>query len=147
MMLLIANGIPWPLILLSLRYSNYQYLKLKEKQQQICKIPFFNKDVELINLPRIFHDPSVKVCLYVDINFDYPTVICSLNNPIRSKIFNFNKCIYDLDVEVFLKDNSVLLRNCEGSNFIEKDQQHKVTGDLRIMNINKLSNLLPNGPA
>ena len=89
----------------------------------------------------------MKVCLYVDINFDYPTVICSLNNPIRSKIFNFNKCIYDLDVEVFLKDNSLLLRNCEGSNFIEKDQQHKVTGDLRIMNINKLSNLLPNGPA
>ena len=62
----------------------------------ICKIPFLNEDAEPTNVPCIFHDPSVKVCLHVDIKFDDPTVIYLFNNSIRSKIFYFNKCIYNL---------------------------------------------------
>ena len=36
----------------------------------ICKISFLNKDVELINVSHIFHDPSVKACLPIDMKFD-----------------------------------------------------------------------------
>ena len=87
----------------------------------VCKITFLNKGAELINMPRVFHNPSVKVCLHFDIKFDEPTVVYSFNNPIRSKIFNFNKFVYNLDVKVFLQDNSLLTCNCERSDFTEKD--------------------------
>ena len=47
----IANGIPWFLILLSLRYSTQQYLKLHGKHQQtFAKFPFQAKVWNL--LPR-----------------------------------------------------------------------------------------------
>lgn len=75
----IVNGIPLPLMLLSLRYSNYQYLKLKEKHQQIfIKISSLNKGVEVINVTLIFHDSSVNSCLLNDIKFGDPPVVFSL---------------------------------------------------------------------
>ena len=40
----------------------------------ICKISLLNKGVELISVPRVFHEPSVKACLPTDIKFDDPTV-------------------------------------------------------------------------
>ena len=59
--------------------------KTKRKERtNISKTPFLNEGVEVINLLCIFHDPSVKECLLIDIKFDYPTVVYSLNNP-RSK--------------------------------------------------------------
>ena len=62
-----------------------QIAKTKRKEStNICKTPFLNKGMEVINVLRIFHDPSVKECLLIDIKFDYPTVVYSLNNP-RSK--------------------------------------------------------------
>lgn len=48
------------------------------------KILFLNKGVELINVPHIFHDPSLKACIHVTIKFDDPTVVYLLNNPVRS---------------------------------------------------------------
>ena len=88
----IVNGVVLPLILLSLRYSNHWYLKHKKKAPtNICKISFLNKGVELINVPWIFYDTSVKACLSIDINFHDATVANSLVNSIKTKIFNFIK--------------------------------------------------------
>lgn len=55
-------------------------------------------------MPRIFHDPSVKVCLPTGIKFDDPND----PNQIRSKMFNFNKFIHNLDIKAILQDNSIL---------------------------------------
>ena len=44
----------------------------------ISKISFPNKGVELINIPRIFHDPLAKPCLPIDTKFDGPTAVYSL---------------------------------------------------------------------
>ena len=43
-----------------------------------CKISFLNKSVVLIDVPYIFHDPSLKSCLPTDIKFDDFTVVCRL---------------------------------------------------------------------
>ena len=59
----------------------------------ICKIFFLNKGVELINLSRIFHDPSAEACFPANIKYEDPAVIYSLTNPSKSKMFDFNKFI------------------------------------------------------
>ena len=100
--------------------------------------------MEFINVTHIFHDPSVKACLPFNIKFGYPTVLYSLT--IRCKIFNFNKFASNLDVKAFLQDNAILPCNCAVSRFIEKGQQHIVTGDLPIAGNNKLKKLLTKGP-
>ena len=41
----------------------------------ICKISFLNKALELIKVPHIFHDSSVKACLPTDIKSDDHTVL------------------------------------------------------------------------
>ena len=48
--------------------------------------------MELINVPHIFHVLSGKACLPFDVKFDDPTVLYTLTNPIKSKIFDFDKC-------------------------------------------------------
>ena len=88
--------------------------------------------MELINVPCIFYDPSVKAYLLTEVKLGYPTVILSLINPIRSKIFNFNNFIHNLDFKDFLQDSFILECNCEGSNFNDRCHQHIVTGESRI---------------
>ena len=72
----ITSCIAWPLMLLCLKYLKHHYLKPERKTKtNICEIFFLNKDVELINVPHIFHDPSMKACLPVEIKFFHPTVV------------------------------------------------------------------------
>ena len=63
----------------------------------------------------------MKTSLHIDIKFDNLAVFYFLINPIRSRIFNFNKFVNNLDVKAFLRNNYILLRNCEGSDVIDKD--------------------------
>ena len=70
----------------------------------------------------------MKAGLPTDIMFDDPTVVYSLTNLIRSKIFNFNKFVFNLDVKAFLQDNIILLCKCTGSCFTDKGHCYIVTG-------------------
>lgn len=63
----------------------------------------------------------MKTSLHIDIKFDNLAVFYFLINPIRSRIFNFNKFVNKLDVKAFLRNNYIFLRNCEGSDVIDKD--------------------------
>ena len=91
--------------------------------------------MELINVPHIFNDPSVKAYLPADIKFDDPTVVYS----------NFNKFASNLHVKSFLQDNTILPCYCAGSGFIDKDHPHTVIGDLRIVGNNILRKLFTSG--
>ena len=120
-----------------------QISKAKRKApKNIYKNSFLNKGVEFINVPYVFHDPSVrsvKACLPTDIKFDYPTADFSLTNP----IFNFHKFFHNLDVKAFLQDNSVFSCNGEGSDFIGKDHQYVVTVDSWIIKNNNRQSYSP----
>ena len=70
----------------------------------------------------------MKAVLPTDIISDDPTVVYSLTYPIRSKIFNFNKFVFNVDFKVFLQDNIILLCKCAGSCFIDKGHGYIVTG-------------------
>ena len=51
---------------------------------------------------------------------DGPTVEYSLLNPIKPKIFNFDKFVSNLDVKVFLQENTIFPCNGVGSGFIDR---------------------------
>ena len=112
----------------------------------ICKISILNEDAKLNNVPHIFQDTSGKACLPTDIKCNDPTVVYFLMNTVRSKIFNFNKFVSNLDVKAFIQDNTILRCNCASSGFIDKDNRHIVTEDLRIDGNNKLGTLLTKDP-
>ena len=58
----------------------------------------------------------------------------------------FNKFFSNLDVKAFLQDNTILIYNCADSGFIDKDHQHIIIGDLRIVGNNKFRKLITKGP-
>ena len=73
----------------------------------------------------------------------YCALACESN---QLQNIDFNKFVSNLDVKVFLEDNTILPYNCACSDFIDKDHQHKMTGDLRIVGKNKLRKLFTMGP-
>ena len=91
----------------------------RKAHTNISKASFLNRPIELINVPHIFHDPSVKAYLPIDIKFDDPAVVYSLANLIRSKIFDFNKCVSNLDV--IFQDKTIFPYNSAFYDFIDKD--------------------------
>ena len=61
----------------------------RKERTTICKISFLSKGLEVINVLLFSHDPSVKAYLPIDIKFDDPTVVYSLNKSISSNVINF----------------------------------------------------------
>ena len=88
----------------------------------------------------------MKACQPTDIKFDDPTVVYSLTNSVKSKIFNFNKFVSNLDGKAFLQDNTILACNCAVSGFINKDHRHIVAGNLWVVGDNELRKLFTMGP-
>ena len=121
--------------------------KKKAYPKNICKIMFDSKAIELINLPRIFNDSTVKeVIPNLPSKFEIPTVVYTLTETIGSKIFNFNKFVNNLDVNSFINDNTSLPCHCNGSRFVDQHHQHIITGNLKIITNNKLRKLFSKGP-
>ena len=72
------------------------------------------------------------------VRFDILTVVCPLANTIGSKISNFNNFVNNLDVKVFLYDNSTLPREYTVSPFVAKDHDHIATGNVKVTTNNEL---------
>ena len=67
-------------------------------------------------------------------------------NPIRSKMFNFNKFVNNLGLKAFLDDNSTRHCDCLGSPFMDKVHNRIVKDNLTIIRNNKLRKLFFEGP-
>ena len=119
----------------------------KVPPSNICPIYFDNKAIEMINIPKIFRNPLLKECLSSAAeNFEVPTIVYTLDKSIGSKIFNFNSFTTSLDVQAFVNDPTTLPCNCENSPFKDDYHDHIITGDLRIIENNKLRKLMTKGP-
>ena len=111
------------------------------------RIHFSNKGIELVNLSQILHQQSViDTVPSVARSFKPPTIVHSLDAPIGSKIFNFNKFVSSLDVDLFLRDSSSLPCHCSDSPFKDDHHGHIISGDLRIIENNRLRKLFTKGP-
>ena len=68
--------------------------------RHFIKIPFINKGIDFIDLPRIFRDNTVESSIPDYFENKEPPIICyKYNKPIRSTILNFNKLVDYLDID------------------------------------------------
>jgi len=120
--------------------------KTKRKPpSNMCKIHFVNKGIEMVNLPRILNNKTVTSAI-PNTKFETPTVVYNLDQPIESKIFNFNNFVNTLDLNAFVNDNTILPCNCANSPFIDNHHKHILTGNLNIIENSKLRKLFSKGP-
>ena len=87
---------------------------------------YCNKAIELINIPSIFNNDSVKPTLKDNnLHFAIPTVVYNnLANPVYSKMFNFNFFVSSIDTDKFIADPDSFPCNCAGCPFIEKSMDN-----------------------
>ena len=114
-----------------------------------CHLKFVNKTLDFINLPSILRNPEVLNNCPLNITpSDIPMVVYSLEQPVRSKIFNYHQFVKDLDLNEFVKDPNSINCSCShfDSAFTNNDHGHIITGDLRIVQNNELRKLYTKGP-
>ena len=128
-------------------YKVPKSLPPKKIPENACFVTFCNKGVEMVNLPRLFHDPILEDFLPSScIKFDVPMVIYKLKQNIGTKIFNYNKFVENFDVDNFLKNEDTLPCTCKDSQFADSHHGHIITGDLKIVENNSLRKLFSKGP-
>ena len=113
------------------------------------KLKFLSKAFDFINLSKILRSQQSINTFPTEVNkTDIPMVIYSLNQPIGSKIFNYNTIIMWLDLNEFVNNDSSIPCFCNEFNrcYIENDFGHIISGDLGIVNNEKLKNILSKGP-
>jgi len=122
----------------------------KKSPNSVLNVKFHNKAVELINVPNILHSPLLSSSFpdkLVNNEYVVPTVVYNLEDSIHSKVFNYNKFVNKLDLDAFLRDETILPCNCANSPFIDSHHGHIITGDLKVVTDSKLRNLLSKGPS
>lgn len=108
-------------------------------ERVIWKIDFVNKALDLLNLPRILRNKSLKSCVSM-CTVREPSVVFTCRPSIADKIFNYNQAVRDFvsidDIECFCS---------EYETYVNKDCGHVVTGDLNIVKCKRLSDILAKG--
>ena len=74
------------------------------------------------------------------------STVYTLTETIRCKIFNHKEFIKMLDTKNILDNRYNLPCNCKSSPFSDPNHGHILTGETRIVQINKLAKLLHKGP-
>ena len=113
-----------------------------------CDLTFKSKAFNFINLPKILR--SKEVCDNVPSNFnisDIPMVVYNLNPSIRSTLFNQKQFVLHLNTDEFLKNpNSIkCCSNKYENSFINNHYGYIITGNLNIVNNERLRQLLSKG--
>ena len=92
------------------------YLGVSKPPGNIFHVTFSNIAIEIINLLSVLNRSNIKSSLAMNKNnFVATAVVCDLTAPIRSKTFNIDNFVSELDVDQFLADPTIL------SCFVDKD--------------------------
>ena len=118
----------------------------KKLPSNICRITFVNKAIDFINPHRILKNNDVVEDLPPHLREESPMIVYNLTKTTRSLIFNYKNFVQTLDVDAFLQDNSILPCDCANSPFKSDHHGHIITGDLDIVQHDKLKLLLCKGP-
>ena len=121
--------------------------KQKKNPKLRCNLVFVNKGLDFINLAKILRNPVSLSDLPNSISKDdLPMITYTLGNTIRHKIFNHKSFVQDFDTKNIINNISSLPCNCLNSNYRDQHHNHIVTGDLRIVENNKLRKIFTYGP-
>ena len=120
----------------------------KKGPKHILPIFFHNKGLEFLHLRKILRNPDVisklPECLQTE---DPPSIVYSLSQTIRSKIFNYKDTVNNIDVNDTITFGTLLPTcDCVNSPFVDPDHGHIITGDLRIIEDKHLRKLIARGP-
>ena len=107
-----------------------------------CKINFLDKKVEQLHLEHILYNKSIIKLLPNHIKIKKPTIIYKYATPIRNTIFNYKDTI-----KKEINNYKNLKCECKNSKFCNKDIGHIVTGNLDIIQNEKLKLLFSYGPS
>ena len=102
----------------------------KERPSNSCHIHFDNKALDFINPHRILRDKNVRQALPTNLRMNHPSIVYSLANPIRSRLFNYKDFVQNLNIEEFVSDNTSLPCHCEESPFADGHHHHVIIDDL-----------------
>lgn len=117
--------------------------KESNHKRHLFKLQFLNKGIDFIDLQSIFRDKNVMDAIpnYFK-NLESPIICYKYKKPIRNVIFNYNKIVSDLDIDV----NTPNSCDCLSSKFCYKPVGHIITGNFDIITDKRLKNLLTKGP-
>ena len=119
----------------------------KTKPKNLIKLHFVNKGMDRINISKIIKDKNVKKNLPTQFSkTEQISTVYTLTKTIRSKIYNHKEFIKTLDTKVILDNMNNLPCNYKTSPFTDPNHGHIVTGDISIVQNNKLRKLLCKGP-
>ena len=123
--------------------------KKKKFSEFVLPVFFDNKGLEYIHLGSILRNQEV-VSLLPEIlqQKDPPSVVFSLGNTIRSKLFNYKQTVESIDTEDSVTYGTGIAEcDCHNNpNFVDDHHGHVLTGDLRIITNAKLRKLICKGP-
>ena len=123
---------------------------VKQARKNVCTVRFINNGIDDIRLSQIFNLPEVIATLPEELQEkdEIPSVAMKLDPPIRNKILNYRQTLSALNIEIdedvaFLSGQ--LSCECSISPFCDPHHKHIVTGDLRVIEHNKLRKLFSKG--
>ena len=103
--------------------------------------------MDVKNISKIINDENVNKNLPTQFNkAEQILTVYALPKTIPSKIFNHEEFIRTLDTKGILDNMNNLPCNCTTSPFADPNNGYIVTGDIRIVQNNKLRKLLCKGP-
>ena len=112
-------------------------------------IKYLNKGLDFIKIRKIIKSNDVTSLLPPCFSDDerVPSVLHKLEPPIRNKIFNYRQTVNDFDGnDMQTYGTGIKECSCSDSPFKDSHHQHILTGDLRIVDNNKLRKLFMKGP-
>ena len=115
----------------------------KAKSKNLIKLQFVKSSVDVISISKILNNKNVRKNLPTQLNkTEQISTVYTLNKTIRSKIFNHQEFIKTVDTKDILDNIKKLPCNCTTSPFTDPNHGHIVTGDIHIVQNNKLRKLL-----
>ena len=118
----------------------------KQTKENLMKIKFVNKGIEMVNLSRILNLRDVISTLPFS-SFNQkkraiPSICYSYNPPIRSKVLNYSKVLKEFKLD---NEESFPPCECHSSEFKDPYHNHIITGNLNLIQNDRLRNLLSKG--
>ena len=102
-------------------------MNIHRKGKSRCKISI-NHDK---NVCSVFTDPPK--------DDEVPSIVFSLANTIRNKIFRYKETVNNINTtDTVIYETGINVCSCKNSNFINPHHGHISTGDLRIIENDKL---------
>ena len=120
----------------------------KKIPKYVLPIFFDNKGLEFIKLNSILNNNDIRNHLPDPLKEDeVPSPVYNLSNTIRNKIFNYKDTVNSININDKLSyGTNINTCDCATSMFKNQHHGHILTGDLRIIENNKLRKIVSKGP-